>query len=66
MNTMDLQRSLFKNSHSCDPTQPSLNWQDDFFLILFISMVIKSYKYAKCEAWARYAGRNWQFIGKPQ
>lgn len=68
-NVMDLQCSLFKNSHSCDPIQLSLNQQDDFFccfFVLSIRKVIKSYKYAKCEARARFAGRNWQFVGKPQ
>lgn len=66
---MDLQCSLFKNSHSCDPIQLSLSQQDDFFccfFVLSIRKVIKSYKYAKCEARARFAGRNWQFVGKPQ
>lgn len=38
MNVMDLQCSLFKNSHSCDPIQLSLNQQDDFFCCFFCSL----------------------------
>lgn len=52
MNVMDLQCSLFKNSHSCDPIQLSLSQQDDFFCCFFCSLSKEGDKILQiCQMW---------------